>query len=315
MKTLVTGADGFVGSWLVPHLAAAGHQVVAAVRPGSEAEQVERRGWLDAAERVVELEVTEPDSIASVVKEPFDAVVHLAAVASVADAGRDPGSTWDINTVGTVRLAEHLGRAAEKPKPILLFVSTGEVYGVGGDTPRLETDPVDPVSPYGASKLAAEGAVREIARRTGLRAVVARSFGHTGPRQSSRFVVPAFAKRLLLAKKIDAPVIEVGNVEAVREFMHVRDVVEAYRLLLEKGESGEVYNVACGVAISLRDLFTKLTEAVGHRAIAESDVSLMRPTDIPYLVGDSTKLRNATGWMPKIPLEQTLAEVVDAQTD
>lgn len=315
MKTLVTGADGFVGSWLVPHLAGAGHQVVAAVRPGGEPEQVERRSWLEAAERVVELELTDPGSIATVMKEPFQAVVHLAAMASVSEAGRDPGSTWDINTVGTVRLAEHLGRAPETPKPILLFVSTGEVYGIGHNTPRVETDPVDPVSPYAASKLAAEIALREVGRRTGLRAVIARSFGHTGPRQSGRFVVPAFAKRLRLAKSINAPVIEVGNLEAVREFMHVRDVVEAYRLLLEHGVSGEIYNVACGAATSLRDLFAKLTVAVGHDAIAESDASLMRPTDIPYLVGDSTKLRAATGWAPKCAIDQTLAEVVDAQAD
>lgn len=315
MKTLVTGADGFVGSWLVPHLVGAGHEVVASVRPGDDQERLERRGYLDAAERIVELELTDPDSIASVMKERYDAVVHLAAMASVAEAGRDPGSTWEINTVGTARLAEHLGRAAETPKATLLLVSTGEVYGIGGETPRVETDPVDPVSPYGASKFAAEVAVREVARRTGLRAVIARSFGHTGPRQSSRFVVPAFAKRLHLAKKIDAPVIEVGNVEAVREFMHVSDVVEAYRLLLEKGEPGEVYNVASGLALSLRDLFTKLTEAVGHEAIAESDASLMRPTDIPYLVGDSSKLRTATGWAPGISIEQTLAEVVNAQAD
>ncbi len=315
MKTLVTGADGFVGSWLVPHLVNAGHQVVAAVRPGQEPEQLERRGFLDGAGRIVELELTEPNSIASVMKEPFDAVVHLAAVASVVEARGDPGLTWEINTVGTVRLAEHLARAPATPKPVLLFVSTGEVYGMGGDTPRLETDSVDPVSPYGASKLAAELAVREVARRTGLRAVIARSFGHTGPRQADRFVVPAFAKRLLLAKKIDAPAIEVGNVEGVREFMHVSDVVEAYRLLMEKGASGEVYNVASGVAMSLRDVFHELTVAVGHDAIAESDTSLIRPSDIPYLVGDGTKLTNATGWRPKISIEQTLAEVVDAQAN
>ncbi|MCZ6917624.1 MAG: GDP-mannose 4,6-dehydratase [Gemmatimonadetes bacterium] len=315
MKTLVTGADGFVGSWLVPHLVNAGHEVVAAVRPGHDPEQLERRGFLDGAGHLVELELTEPDSIASVMKEPFDAVVHLAAVASVVEARGDPGLTWDVNTVGTVRLAEHLGRAPGTPKPVLLFVSTGEVYGIGGDTARRETDSVDPVSPYSASKLAAELAVREVARRTGLRAVIARSFGHTGPRQADRFVVPAFAKRLLLAKKIDAPVIEVGNMEGVREFMHVSDVVEAYRLLVEKGASGEVYNVASGVAMSLRDVFHKLTVAVGHDAIAESDVSLVRPADIPYLVGDGTKLRNATGWRPKISTEQTLAEVVDAQAN
>ena len=106
---------------------------------------------------------------------------------------------------------------------------------------------------------------------------------------------------------------EVGNLEPVREFLHVADVVEAYRLLLERGEPGETYNVASGAGVSLHDVFTKLADAVGHRAVPETDTSLMRRVDVAYLVGDSEKIREAVGWTAKISLEQILAEVIDAE--
>ena len=315
MRVLVTGADGFVGSWLVPHLKDSGHTVVAAVRSQEACQEtLHRRERLSSAERLTSLELSSDESVAALMEEEFDAVVHLAAIASVSEAARDTVRAWEVNTLGTVRLAEHLSRRSRGgSKPILLFVSTAEVYGGGSQTPRRETDPVDPVSSYAASKLAAEIAVMEVRRRTGLPTIVARSFGHTGPGQTSSFVVPAFAKRLLLAKRIGTPVVEVGNLEPVREFLHVADVVEAYRLLLERGEPGETYNVASGTGVSLHEVFMKLADAAGHRAVPETDSSLMRPVDVAYLVGDSEKIREAVGWTSKIPLEQTLAEVIDAE--
>jgi len=128
-------------------------------------------------------------------------------------------------------------------------------------------------------------------------------------------VVPAFAGRIRLAKKLGAPVVNVGNLEPVREFTDVRDVVEAYRLLVTAGEPGETYNIASGRSVSIRQLFFMLCDAIGHSAIPEEDHTLIRPADIPYLVGDSSKLRAATGWEPKITLQQTLTEVADAQAD
>ena len=296
MRVLVTGADGFVGSWLVPHLATAGHNVVAAVRGSENSDEfLDRREALSAADRLAELELTSDESVNAVLEEDFDAIVHLAAIASVSEAGRNPLRAWEVNTLGTVRLAEHVSKRSGDHKPVFLFVSTAEVYGRGGETPRCETDPVQPVSPYAATKLAAEVGVMELHRRTGLRAIVARSFGHTGPGQASSYVVPAFAKRILAAKSIGAPVVEVGNLELVREFLHVVDVVEAYRLLLERGEAGEIYNVASGAGVSLREVFTKLTDVAGHRVLPETDTTLMRSVDVPYLVGDGTKIAEAVG--------------------
>jgi GDP-4-dehydro-6-deoxy-D-mannose reductase len=198
---------------------------------------------------------------------------------------------------------------------VVLLVSTSEVYGRGEGRPRRETDPAAPVSPYAASKLGAEVAMLEEWRRTGLRVVIARPFAHTGPGQDPRFVVPAFVQRLKLARRIGAPVVKVGNLEPVREFLHVKDVVDAYARLLVKGQPGEIYNVASGQGVSLETLFGLLARLVGITPIAEADPELMRPTDIPHLVGDATKLRLATGWAPRSCLEETLKDVVDAQAD
>lgn len=274
-----------------------------------------RRGALNGI-ATQPLELLDAASVREVVEGAWDAVIHLAAVSSVADSESDPEKTWETNTLGTVRLANELGLAKRGgTDPLLLMVSTAEVYGAGSAVPRSESDPVNPVSPYAASKLAAEVAVLEVHRRTGLRVIVVRPFPHTGPGQDSRFVVPAFLERILFAREIGAPVVKVGRIDPVREFMHVGDVIRAYETLLERGRSGEVYNVSCGRAVSIRELFFMLSDAVGYRVIPESDHDLIRPVDIPHLVGDSTKLRNETGWEPRTTLEQVIREIVDAETD
>jgi GDP-4-dehydro-6-deoxy-D-mannose reductase len=262
------------------------------------------------------LELLDRDSIDRATSESWDAVIHMAAVSSGTQAHKDPMKTWEVNALGTACLAYGLGQAKlAGGDPLFLLVSTAEVYGAGSEERRVETDPVQPVSPYAASKLAAEIACLEVHRRTGLRVVVARPFPHIGAGQDTRFVVPAFLERIRFAKKINAPVVKVGRVDPVREFMHVSDVVIAYTLLIEKGAPGGIYNVACGRATSVRDLFFMLSDAVQHRVIPEGDHELIRPVDIPYLVGDSSKLRAETGWEPSISLEQTIREIVDAEAN
>jgi GDP-4-dehydro-6-deoxy-D-mannose reductase len=313
VKVLVTGADGFVGTWLVRRLLRDGHEVVGGVRP-TDAPPSRLSRSEHAAVQWVPLELTAPDSVRRVAGPGYDAVAHLAAVASGVDATGDPGYAWVVNAAGTARLVDALLEARGRPDPVVLVVSTGEVYGAG-PAPRRETDPVAPCSPYAASKLGAEIAALETWRRRGLRVVVARAFAHTGPGQDGRFVVPAFAQRLRAAKRAGLPVIRVGNLEPVREFLHVEDVVDAYARLLEQGKAGEVYNVASGAGISLDTLLARLAALVGVEPVAEIDPSLVRAADIPCLVGDATKLRSATGWAPRHSLEETLKEVVDAQTD
>lgn len=318
MKVLVTGADGFVGSWLVPRLCEGGHDVLAALRPGATP-AVSARGRRPLPDDVptVALELEDDRSVRAAVAHAPDAVVHLAALSSGGEAREDPGAAWRVNAVGTARLAEALGRqrAAEEADPLLLLASTAEVFGAGPARPRTESDPAQPCSAYAASKLGAEIAALEVHRRTGLRVVIVRAFPHTGPGQDDRFVVPAFARRLHEAKRSGAVAVRVGNLEPVREFLHVADVAAAYAALLERGDSGTVYNVACGSGISLRELFHRLAALVGHRAEPMPDPTLVRPADVPHLVGDASRLRARTGWAPRVPLADTLAEVVDAQAN
>jgi GDP-4-dehydro-6-deoxy-D-mannose reductase len=316
MKILVTGADGFVGALLSRRLVEQGHDVTGALRPDSVSDAERARRETLGGLRTEPLELRDPASVRAVVSEGWDTVIHLAAVSSVSDAECDPEMAWEVNALGTVRLAYELGEAKlGGADPLLLLVSTAEVYGAGASVPRLESDAVNPVSPYAASKLAAEVAALEVHRRTRVRVIVARTFPHTGPGQDTRFVLPAFLERIRFARRIGAPVVKVGRIDPVREFMNVTDVARAYEVMIEQGRSGEIYNVACGQAVSIRELFFMVSDALEHRVIPESDHDLIRPVDIPHLVGDSSKLRRETGWEPRMTLQQTIREMVDAETN
>jgi GDP-4-dehydro-6-deoxy-D-mannose reductase len=309
VKVLVTGADGFVGRHLVRRLRRDGHEVGAGCRPDSPPV-----AWNDSGVSPLTLELTDDRSIARAVDFAGDAVVHLAAIASNREARDDPGRAWEVNAAGTARLAEALGRRRERGGgPVLLVVSTGEVYGVGGPAARRESDPLLPASPYAASKVAAEIAALEVWRRTGLRVTIARPFTHTGPGQQPRFALPGFVERLRAAKASGDPVVPTGNLEPVRDLLDVRDVVEAYVLLLERGAPGEAYNIARGEGRSLAEMFAILADMVGVRAEPKPDPGYVRSRDLPHLVGDSTKLRRATGWTPRLSLDQTLRGLVDAE--
>lgn len=315
MRIVITGANGFVGGWLVRALLEGGHQVVGGA--GSEAGQ----SVLTAEERArvtwVPLDLDDAASIDVLLDRELDAVVHLAAAASVAESLRGPERTWRVNVIGTVRLLDRLAahRQERRTDPRLLVVSTGEVYGRGDGRPRTETDPIAPLSPYAASKAAAEIAAFETWRRTGLDVVVARPFPHTGPGQSTRFVVPAFVERLRLAARARAPVVKTGNLEPVRDLLDVRDVVAAYLALLIAGTPGAVYNVASGRGVSMGAVLTRIAELLDHRVIPEPDPVLVRAVDIPHLVGDAGKLRAASGWTPRWALDDTLQLMLDAETD
>jgi GDP-4-dehydro-6-deoxy-D-mannose reductase len=310
VKLLVTGADGFVGQHLVRRLLREGYGIAAACRPGGRSVD-----WGGTGVTVVPLELTDDASVREAVDFGPDAVVHLAAVSSNREAATDPGHAWTVNAVGTARLAEALGRRRESGRgdARLLLVARGEVYGPGGNQPRRESDPVAPASPYAASKAGAELAALEVWRRTGLPVVIARPFAHTGPGQETRFALPAFVERLREAKATGARTVRSGNLAPIRDLLDVRDVVEAYLLLLRSGQPGEIYNVARGEGSSVRELLARLTKLVGVEVEPEIEPSLVRASDIPHLVGDSTKLRRATGWAPSRSLEQTLRGLVDAE--
>ncbi len=292
-----------------------GHEVMAGCRPGGEPADT----WLTESTRsrvtLLPLEVTDSESVRQALSRPVEAIVHLAAVASGSEARQDPGRAWAVNAGGTARVVDSAsalrdGRGAD---PLVLVVSSAEVYGNGPATPRVETDDLVPQSPYAASKVGAEVAALEAWRRAGLRVVIARAFPHTGPGQSLLYVVPAFLQRLRAARAAGARRVPTGSLEPVRDLLDVRDVVRAYLALLQHGAAGEVYNVARGEGISLRELFQQLADLVGAKVEPVPDPTLMRAGDIQYLVGDASKLRRVTGWSPRLSLEQTLQEMVDAQ--
>jgi GDP-4-dehydro-6-deoxy-D-mannose reductase len=313
MRVLVTGADGFVGRHLVGRLVETGHEVTAACRPTGAPQSWLDPRWRDAV-RVVPFELTDPAVVRGALTGEHDAVVHLAAVASVREAREDPGRAWVVNAAGTARLMEAVITSRRNDAgPVVLVVSSAEVYGSGPPSPRRESDPPAPQSSYAASKASAEIAALEAWRRAGVRVIVARPFTHTGPGQTPRYVVPSFLERLIAAKGGGTRRVPTGNLEPVRDLLDVRDVVEAYLGLLAGGAPGETYNVARGEGITLRELFRRVAALVGIEAEPVADPALVRTHDIPYLVGDPAKLRRATGWSPTITLEQTLRDMMDAQ--
>ena len=303
MKVLVTGANGFVGHHLVEALLKSKHEVVAACRPATE----QPGRWLEMPStrlRAVPLELGSDESIEDALSAQPDAIVHLAAVAYSRDAVRDPRQAWDVNVGGTARLLAAV--AARSRASTVVVTSSAEVYGVGEPRPRVETDPTRPTSVYGASKLAAEAAAAHASAAWGLPVIVVRPFPATGPGQTNRLI-----PNWLAALRNGQRTIE-GDGHIVRDFLDVRDTAAGYVALLTSGQRGETYNLASGRGVRFDELFSQLAASVGVSATLVPPAK-PRP-ELPYLVGDSHKLQQHTGWKPTIPLGRTLSDLIDAQT-
>ena len=311
MKVLVTGANGFVGRSLVKRLLADGNTVIAAVGPGAPG-----RAATDGVTSV-SLDLENEASLSAAVAEPVDAVVHLAAIALSGAAARDPSLAWRVNADGTAKLAAAVVKAAQRwgKQPLFLLASSADVYA-WQQRPIKEEDCVQPTTPYGWSKLGAELAVQQTARLSagGLKVITARPFPHSGGGQDEQFWIPARARLLRIVKQSGGVGIKVGDLTAVRDYLHVDDVVDAYALLLKRGTPGEVYNIASGQEVTLDQIHTRLESLAGFTPKRELDPNLVRK-DRPFLVGDSTKLQAATGWTPRRSLDDMLRDVLDAQTN
>jgi GDP-4-dehydro-6-deoxy-D-mannose reductase len=291
VRVLVTGSGGFVGHWLGEHLAECGDEVI-----GIDAEvDVVDAGAL--RERVVDVGP--------------DAVVHLAARASVADSWASSAPVWRVNALGSVNLLD--AALACPARPRVLLVSSSEVYGrvPEAELPIGEDRPFAPVNPYAASKAAAELAGVQAWLGAGLEVVRVRPFNHTGPGQRTDFAVPALAAQIARAVDSGADSLVTGNLDARRDFTDVRDVVRAYRGLLEAGVPGQVYNVCRGEAYSIRYLAERLMAAAGVDLPIVVDPARVRPVDVPEVRGDPSRIAATIGWRPEIELDRTLADVLD----
>lgn len=280
---LVTGAGGFVGGYLLAEL---GDRAV----PGNA-------DVTNAAELASELRSVRPA-----------ALVHLAALSSVADSWENASEVWRVNALGTVNLLDAV--ATEQSSARILVVSTGEVYGRAESVPTPEEAPMHPPSPYAASKAAAEIACGQ-ARRTGLDVVVARAFPHIGPRQDERFAIGSWTRQIAQLEAQGGGTLSVGDISVERDLTDVRDVVRAYRLLLDPAVEPGTYNVASGRAVPLADVVDILVGLAECEVEVERTTERSRPLDIPVLCGEPSRLEAATGWRPEIPLEQTLADSLD----
>jgi GDP-4-dehydro-6-deoxy-D-mannose reductase len=281
---LVTGAQGFVGRHLLAQL-------------GSSA-------------RPLDVDVTDAEAFARALAgdEPR-AVVHLAALSSVGASWEEAGETWRVNAVGTVNVL--VAARIEAPECRVLVASTGEVYGRASCVPTPEDEPLEPLSPYAASKVAAEVACDQ-ARRAGLDVVVARSFQQEGPGRDERFAVGSWAAQIARAEEAGGGSVRVGDLSAKRDIIDVRDVCRAYELLLDSAVPGGTYNVAGGRAVEMREVLELLVGLADAPIEVEPDPARTRPSDLPLVCGDASRLRDATGWEPMISLEQTLADTLDA---
>jgi len=310
VKVLVTGAGGFVAGHLVDFLRAEHPEaeLFGLVRPHGTAPSP-----AGGAITVLEADLNDPASLEPVLDAVApDRIVHLAGQSSVHLSWIDPGGTLRTNVLGIVHLLDAVRRRGLAPA--VLVVGSAEEYGMvdPAELPLREDMPLRPSSPYAVSKVAQGLLALQYGPAGGLRILRTRTFHHTGPRRGEQFAESSFARQLA---EIEAgqrpPRLEVGNLDAVRDFTDVRDVVRAYWMLLDRGVPGEVYNVCSGRGVRLGELLERLIALSGRRVEVHVDASRLRPGDAPILVGDPGRLRAATGWEPSIPLERTLGDLLD----
>ena len=289
MRAFITGGRGFVGRHLHAHLEAAGDEVRAVDR---DCDVTVREQVLDALS-----------------ERPPDVVYHLAALTSVARSWDHASEYTRVNVLGTLNVLQSAQLAA--PKATVIVISSADVYGVvpEGDLPLRETRPPAPANPYSQTKVEAEIFARDAAR-AGQRVIIARPFNHVGPGQSTHFVVPALVNRLLDARDEGRVQISVGDLSPRRDFSDVRDVVRAYRLLELYGVAGEIYNVASGRDVAIRDVAEQLVALIAPSVSLVRDEALVRPVEVPVMRGSFEKLHDATGWEPVITFEQSLHDVI-----
>ncbi|MFQ3661333.1 MAG: GDP-mannose 4,6-dehydratase [Chloroflexaceae bacterium] len=308
MRALITGINGFVGGHLADYLLSEGRYEVWGLARAPQRVSADLAGRIGLV--YADLNDTQATGQALLTVRP-DLVFHLAGQPFVPESFRDPASTLSTNILGTLHL--FLPIIEHRLPTRLLVVGTNEEYGAitPEDLPINEDTPLRPANPYGVSKAAQSLLAQQYALSHGLDVVRVRPFTHIGPRQNERFVTAAFARQIArIEVGLQPPVIQVGNLSAQRDFTDVRDMVRAYALAAERGERGAVYNVGTGRAVMVRDVLDMLLQASTASIAVQVNPELMRPIDTPVVVCDPRRIYGRTGWEPRIPLRQTLHDIL-----
>ncbi len=312
MRVLITGITGFAGSHLADYILV-NHRdvkVYGLVRWRSRMENILH---IQDKIRLFEADLKDIVSLNKCLAEiKPDRIFHLAAQSFVPTSWLCPAETFAINAIGQINLFEAV--LGLKLSPKIQVAGSSEEYGLvnADEIPMKETNPLRPLSPYAVSKVAQDFLAFQYFKSYGLRTIRTRGFNHTGPRRGEVFICSNFAKQIAeIEKKKKEPVIYVGNLEARRDFTDVRDIVRGYWLCLEKGEDGEVYNVGTGKTYSMREILDMLLSLSKIKVKVEVDPQRLRPSDVPVLLSDCTKLKELTGWQPKIPIRQSLEDLLN----
>lgn len=311
MRALITGITGFVGRYLAAHLLKQGFEVYGTTRReiqslslGEGITKLYRSELTNTLEIVDLLEATKPDFI-----------FHLAGQSNVKKSWDNKEFTFYANVNKTIFLLDAcLTYTKRNPHCRILTIGSSEEYGNVNDEdlPITEDVPVRPISPYGASKAAVSMLVRQYVKADRLEVIHVRPFNHIGPGQSLGFLLPDLASQIVkIEKGLSEPILKVGNLEAIRDFTDVRDIVVAYSLIAQYGKPGEIYNVCSGVGRSVRDLLYEMLKLSHKKIEIELDPNRLRPSEIPMLVGSNQKIRHETKWTPSIPMEQSLMDILN----
>jgi GDP-4-dehydro-6-deoxy-D-mannose reductase len=311
MRVLITGFTGFVGSHLADYLVARGDvEVFGMYRWRSRMDNVEH---LRDRVQLVECDLRDPGAARHVIRDVRpDRVFHLAAQSYVPTSWLVPGETLSGNVLGQLNVFEAV---RELDRPIRIHVAgSSEEYGLvlPADTPIREDCQLRPLSPYGVSKVAQDLLAYQYWQSYRLHVVRTRGFNHTGPRRGEVFVTSSFARQIAeIEKGLREPVVLVGNLDSVRDFTDVRDMVQAYWLALDRGVPGDVYNICSGRGHTARQVLDILLDLAHVKVTVREDPARMRPSDVTLLVGDCSKFQSITGWRPTIPFEVTLKDLLE----
>jgi len=312
MRALITGITGFAGSHLAEFLLAEhpGVEVLGTYRWRSRMDNIEH---LRSKVKLLETDLRDYTSMYNALERSRpDFIFHLAAQSFVPSSWSAPNETLTTNVSGQTNLFEAV--RALKLDPVVQIACSSEEYGLvlPDEVPIKETNPLRPLSPYAVSKVAQDYLGYQYFQSYGLKAIRTRGFNHTGPRRGQVFVTSNFCSQVAAIELgMQEPVIRVGNIEAIRDFTDVRDMVRAYWLAVNHGKPGEVYNIATGHGIRISELLDRIIALASVKVTIEVDPERLRPSDVEILIGDSSKFRADTGWEPRIPFEQTLRDLLD----